>query len=166
MILAIDVDYSDNTALVAGVLFKSWDDIEPYNTYTSIINEVNEYHPGSFYKRELPCILELLEEHNLKPDIIVVDGYVYLDGVSIPGLGKYLYDALDEKTIVIGVAKGPFKDIGSEYALYRGDSKKALYVTSVGISLQCAIKRISSMNGKYRIPDLLKKVDQVCRGRC
>ena len=165
MILAIDVDYSEDSALVAGVLFASWNDTESKDIFTSVVNGVNEYQPGFFYKRELPCILKLLEEHDLNPEIIVVDGYVYLDGDTTPGLGKYLYDALDEKTSVIGVAKRPFQNIRPEYALCRGDSQKPLYITSVGINTHYSIESISSMAGKYRIPDLLKKVDQICRGR-
>jgi len=166
MILAIDVDYGENSALAAGVLFSNWDDMEAKDIFTSTINEISEYQPGHFYKRELPCILQLLKEHNLKPEIILVDGYVFLDGSEAAGLGKYLYDALDDKTIVIGVAKRSFKDISSKYAVYRGESKKPLYVTSVGLDINLALESVARMYGKYRIPELLKKVDQVCRGRC
>jgi deoxyribonuclease V len=166
MILAVDVDYSENTAFVAGVLFSKWEDVEAKDIFTSTIDEINEYQPGSFYKRELPCILQLLNEHNLKPEIILVDGYVFLDGREVAGLGKYLFDALDDKPIVIGVAKRAFKDISSKYAVYRGESKNPLYVTSVGLDIDLALKRVSRMHGKYRIPELLKKVDHVCRGRC
>ena len=63
MILAIDVDYhKDNTAKVAGVLFENWEDKEPKEVYISHIAEVNEYISGEFYKRELPCILDILEK--------------------------------------------------------------------------------------------------------
>jgi len=166
MILAIDVDYEESSALAAGVLFSNWEDAEAKDIFTSTINQINEYQPGNFYKRELPCILRLLDEHNLKPDIILVDGYVFLDGTKAAGLGKYLYDALEYKPIVIGVAKRAFKDISPKYAVYRGESKNPLYVTSVGLDVSFALEGIARMHGEYRIPDLLKKVDQVCRGRC
>ncbi|MCK4823333.1 endonuclease V [bacterium] len=163
MILAIDVDYKDSYASVAGVLFENWcDEIEKY-TYTSMVHGVQEYVPGQFYKRELPCVLKLIQEHNLSPDSIVIDGFVYLDGVSKPGLGKYLYDALEGKVEIIGVAKKPFKGIAPECEVYRGNSKKPLYVTSEGIDTEQAIKFIKSMHGKFRIPTLLKKVDKLCR---
>lgn len=93
----------------------------------------------------------------------MIDGFVYLDGVNKPGLGKHLYDSLGKDTIVIGVAKRPFKDICDDYAIYRGRSKKPLYVTAEGIDLNQAFEAITQMHGKFRIPDLLKKVDQVCR---
>ena len=68
------------------------------------------------------------------PEYIVIDGYVYLDGNKKAGLGKHLYDALQERSIVIGVAKSGFKDIPGETEIFRGGSKRALYVTSAGIS--------------------------------
>ena len=165
MILAIDVDYRDHCAVVAGVMFSDWEDTEANEIFTSTIDEMNEYEPGNFYKRELPCILQLLNEHKLKPSTIIVDGYVFLDGNKIAGLGKHLHDALDCKTIIIGVAKRAFKDISSEYAIYRGQSNKPLYVTAVGLDVDLAFDRIKRMNGKFRVPDLLKRADQVCRGR-
>ncbi|MDY6854124.1 MAG: endonuclease V [Thermodesulfobacteriota bacterium] len=166
MILAVDVDYKETSALVAGVSFNTWDDSHPKRVYTSCIENINEYEPGSFYKRELPCIFSLLKEHKLKPDIIVIDGFVYLDGVKKIGLGKHLYDSLRKETIVIGVAKRPFKDIGYDYAIYRCRSRKPLYVTAEGVDLNQAFEAITQMHGEFRIPDLLKKVDQVCRRKC
>lgn len=94
LILAIDVQYDKTNGLVAGVALKSWTDASPSNIYVSKIENVDDYLPGQFYQRELPCIFKLLNEHSLRPEYIVVDGYVYLDGCSKPGLGKHLYDAL------------------------------------------------------------------------
>jgi deoxyribonuclease V len=164
MILAVDVDYKDEQAKVAGVLFEGWTDSKAANVVTTIVNDIREYETGLFYKRELPCILQLLDELDDNPDCIVVDGYVFLDGVEKPGLGKYLYDALDKKIPVIGVAKRSFSNISDDYALLRGDSEKALFVTSVGIDQTTAMSQIASMYGPHRNPYLLKKADQVCRG--
>jgi len=163
MILAIDVDYrKDDKAVVAGILFDQWDDAEPTHVVTTAIEEVTPYISGAFYKRELPCILKLLEEIETPLDCIVVDGYVTLaEGKA--GLGTYLYHALDEKIPVIGVAKNAFQNISEETYIYRGESKKPLYVTSIGIEDDAAKRAIQSMFGKYRIPTLLKKADSVCR---
>lgn len=165
MILAVDVQYYHHSGLVAGVAFINWTDASPSNVFVSQIRHVGDYIPGQFYKRELPCILTLLIEHCLKPECIVVDGYVYLDGCTKPGLGKYLYDALQGKVKVIGVAKKTFAGISEEYAVYRGSSKKPLYVTCIGEALPDAKWHIMSMHGLYRIPTMLKKVDQLCRLR-
>ena len=162
MILAIDVQYTDDKADVAGVIFENWSSLDAIQCYLTEVAQVAEYEPGSFYKRELPCILQLLQEHKLKPDIIVVDGYVYLDGVAKSGLGKHLYDSLGGEVEIIGVAKKPFVDISEKFAVYRGGSQKPLYVTSTG-DVEQAKESIRSMAGKHRNPVLLKKVDQLCR---
>jgi len=162
MILAVDVNYYDDmSAKVAGVLFEHWDDREPTQILTSLIPKVNEYISGQFYKRELPCILDILKQVEYKLDYIVVDGYVYLNDKM--GLGAYLYEALDKKIKIIGVAKSEFRDISTDTYLYRGESKKPLYITSAGVDLRQAKEFIASMHGNYRFPTLLKEVDRLCR---
>ena len=52
MILAIDVQYSENTAFVAGITFGTWLSEAPENEYISVFNDVAEYEPGNFYKRD------------------------------------------------------------------------------------------------------------------
>jgi deoxyribonuclease V len=164
MILAVDVDYREGYASAGGILFESWTDEIEKSCVTSTIQEVQDYVPGQFSRRELPCILRLLAEHRLSPSYIVIDGFVYLDGVSRPGLGKYLYDALASKIGIIGVAKTPFKGLTPGCCeIYRGNSKKPLYVTSAGVASQHARQFIRSMHGKFRIPTLLKKADQLCQ---
>ncbi len=49
--------------------------------------------------------------------------------------------------------------------MFRGQSKKLLYVTSVGISQVQAASNIAIMAGEFRIPDLLKIADQKARER-
>ena len=163
MILAVDVHYKGQKAVVAGVLFEKWDDDHPCEIFMSAASDVEKYVPGEFYKRELPCILKLLEDHNIHPDCIVIDGFVHLDGVGKAGLGKHLYDALEGGVSVIGVAKKPFKDISDSFAVDRGRSDKPLYVTSEGIEIETAKKLVATMSGRFRVPTLLKMVDQACR---
>ncbi len=164
MKLAVDVYYSQDKAFAAAITFSSWKDESHERIYTINTAPVHDYEPGAFYKRELPCILELLQRYALEPETIVIDGYVFLDGKSRAGLGKHLYDALNCSVKVIGVAKRPFYEIGREYEIFRGSSRRPLYVTSAGISLEEAKRGIETMAGRYRIPRLLKKVDQVSRG--
>ena len=162
MILATDVHYKDSTALAAGVLFDAWNAQEPARELICRVDNIEPYESGNFYKRELPCILALLEKHRLEVDGIVVDGYVFLDNQYRPGLGKHLFDALNETVSVIGVAKTPFQGIGDEHEVYRGQSKMPLYVTTTD-DLSTAKQNILSMHGDFRLPTLLKKVDQLCR---
>jgi deoxyribonuclease V len=166
MILAVDVYYGSANSIVAGVAFEDWTSREPSNIYISRIQNVSDYQPGQFFRRELPCIIRLIEEHSISPETIVIDGYVFLDGRTRPGLGKRLYDALQGRTKVIGVAKNSFSGISSDFEIYRGKSAKPLYITCVGVELETAKRQIASMYGNHRIPVLLKKADQACRQSC
>lgn len=163
MILAVDVDYRNDKASIAGICFHAWSDESPKDVLHSEVDTVLDYEPGQFYKRELPCILKLLKEHELRPDLIVIDGFVYLGQDSKPGLGVHLFNALGKNTPVIGVAKSAFKGSSPKTEVFRGKSEKPLYVTAIGIEQQVANANISSMHGKYRIPTLLKLVDHECR---
>ena len=163
MILAGDVCYRNDAASIAGIYFACWSDVQAKETFHSTLNAVEEYRPGQFYLRELPCITRLLKEHHLTPDIIVIDGYVYLGEESDPGLGMHLYNELEGKIPIIGVAKKQYRKAKRETEVYRGNSKRPLYVTSVGIDLETAKSNVRSMQGKHRVPTLLKYVDQECK---
>ncbi len=164
MIIAVDVQYNHDTATAGGIAFEHWASECEHATYRSNISEVHDYIPGEFYRRELPCILRLFEEHSLQPDIVVVDGFVYLDGLTKPGLGWHLFDALGGETPVVGVAKTKFAGTPEGLEIYRGKSMTPLYVTSVGFPLETAKDFIRSMYGQYRIPSMLKRADQIARG--
>ena len=164
MILAVDVDYQEASAFAAAVSFSNWESEEPERVYVSRLSDIAEYEPGAFYKRELPCILTLLDEHQLTPEVIIIDGFVTLGESGRPGLGAHLYQSLDGLVPIIGVAKKPFKDTMKETEVLRGESSKPLYVTTRGMALEKAKAYVLCMHGKYRIPTLLKRVDRECRG--
>ena len=163
MILAVDVDYRHSKAFVAGVSFDDWSDAKAAYVYHSVVCNIENYEPGRFYRRELPCILCLLKEHHITPDIIVIDGFVSLGDESRPGLGMHLFNELGQTIPVIGVAKKPFKGTPKEAELLRGDSVKPLYITAAGMDISEAKTNVLSMHGNYRIPTLLKKADRECR---
>lgn len=165
MILAFDSYYYLNKAKTVCISFNNWSDNSDYSIYSEVKEGVEEYTPGEFYKREMPCILSLLEKID-KQDIeaIIVDGFVYLDDDFKLGLGGYLYKALDEQIPIIGVAKTNFATIVNlKKTLYRGDSKKPLYITSIGVDIDTATENIRSMSGKYRMPSLLKELDRLTK---
>lgn len=163
MIIAIDVHYVENDAYVAGVVFNDWTDARELAIFETHLSDIKAYQSGAFYKRELPCIVKLLSEYNLQPEFIVIDGFVFLDGENQPGLGKHLYDVLNDGVSIIGVAKNPFQAITTKHELLRGESKKPLYITSIGTELELAKKYILKMHGKFRMPTLIKKADTLCR---
>lgn len=165
MIYALDVDYNaDENAIVACIGFKNWDDAEPSYMKTHYIESIEPYKAGSFFKRELPCLLEALKDlKNI--DAVIVDGYVWLEEPSHYGLGMYLYDALEKKVPIVGVAKNKFNNTPVECEVFRGKSTKPLYVTSIDLEQDEVKKFVLQMHGKYRFPTLLKEVDSLCRGR-
>ena len=163
MNLAIDVHYHNEVATVAGLTFADWQACKPNQTIVTQVTTFGDYEPGQFYKRELPCMLALLAKVDPLPNCIVIDGYVFLGKEQKPGLGKYLHEVLEGKAIVIGVAKNRFKGTPVEAELLRGESKRPLYITAIGIDQTQAKQHIREMCGTYRLPKLLKAVDQLCR---
>ncbi len=161
MIACLDVDYRDDHAAVACLLFEHWTDETESQQLIKRIDEVAPYISGEFYKRELPCLLAVLEPIQDSLQCIVIDGYVYLSDTR-KGLGRYLFEALGEKIPVIGVAKTRFHEAPA-VAVMRGNSQNALQVTAAGLDVQTASQYICQMRGEFRLPTLLKKVDRLCR---
>lgn len=165
MILAFDTYYYDGKAKTVCLEFTEWNQSDNFKIHTEIIDNVEEYIPGEFYRRELPCIMSLLNQFDLKNiKYIVVDGFVYLDDEKKYGLGGYLYEKLNKEIPIIGVAKTNFASIEKEKrTLLRGDSKKPLFVTAIGIELDDAFRKVESMAGEFRMPTLLKEMDRLTK---
>jgi deoxyribonuclease V len=163
MIAALDVCYRSISALAACVLFEEWTSDIPKHELQERIEKVHPYEPGSFYLRELPCLLTVLSHLKVRVEAVIIDGYVWLGLENRPGLGARLYDALDHKTAVVGVAKSPFRSALNAQRVFRGKSIRPLYVTSAGMGPAEAAERIAAMHGSHRIPTLLKRVDRLCR---
>lgn len=162
MIIAIDVHYRQNEAKVVAAIFEEWASPQAQQHHIVYVDEVAEYVPGQFYKRELPCILAVLQACDMSTiNAIVIDGYVLLDDEGKWGLGAYLYDALEVKIPVVGVAKSGFHNNKKNVIeVLRGQSQKPLFVTTLGTDLVAAAKGIEQMAGNYRMPDILQIVDQ------
>lgn len=164
MIACVDVDYELNKACAACIVFENWDSSAEYSQYKVIVDIVADYESGNFYKRELPCIVKVLELVEEEVEAVVVDGYVWLNSDKKPGLGWYLYTYLKETTAVIGVAKTEYHSGNINVSkVFRGMSKKPLYITAIGINLSSAAENIKRMHGENRIPTILKKVDKLSK---
>ena len=164
-ILAIDVHYRENEAKSVCIAFEKWSDIQPHETYIKMVSPIEEYEPGAFYKRELPCIVEILKNLDLSTvQFVIIDGYVYLDNDEKAGLGHYVFEYLERKIPVIGVAKTSFhQNTEKVLPILRGDSQSPLYISSIGIELNEAADNIRHMAGEYRIPTLLKQLDSITK---
>ena len=165
MKLAVDVYYFNGKAKAVGIEFMHWNDTQPKQTHIAMVDKVEDYVPGAFYKRELPCIARLLEKVKLEnKEVIIVDGYTVLDDDGSCGLGGHLYEMLERRIPVIGVAKRSFKG-ASKYVrkVYRGKSARPLYVTAIGMDVDEAANCIQAMHGQNRMPALLKYLDKKTR---
>lgn len=165
MLLAFDTYYFDNKAKTICLEFNDWTESKNYKVKTQVTDNLEEYVPGEFYKRELPCIISLLNKFDIENiEIIIVDGFVYLDDENKFGLGAHLYEKLNKKIPIIGVAKTNFATIErNKRLLFRGKSKKPLFITAIGIEIDDALKKIESMEGEFRIPTLLKELDRLTK---
>jgi deoxyribonuclease V len=126
------------------------------------LDDVDTYLSGSFATRELPAILLLLEQTE-RLDLIVIDGYVDLDPDGRPGLGLRLHERVG--TPVIGVAKSRFRAATHAVPIQRGTTARPLYVTAVGVAIDEAAELVAEMAGPHRMPDALRRVDALARGR-
>ena len=165
LILAVDVHYEGDWATAAGVLFEGWDACAATQTALAHLANVADYESGQFYKRELPGILALLARLTAPPQVIVIDGYVCLGHSQKPGLGKHLFDALNGRMPIIGVAKTRYQGTPTSAEVRRGRSQRPLYITAVGLEQAAAKTAVQQMCGNGRLPRLLKQVDQLCRSQ-
>lgn len=165
MILATDVYYYETTAKSVGVLFEKWTDAAPSRIVSALVDNPLPYEPGRFYKRELPCLLALLQGLDMSEiELIIVDGYVFLDDSQKGGLGFHLYNWLNGAIPVIGVAKTSFmNNKANVIEVRRGASKTPLYISAIGLELMAAAAYIQQMHGSFRMPALLKLLDAQTR---
>lgn len=167
MIVVIDADYNEDTKKghVAGILAKTPLDAKESGIVTGIVEHVEEYQPGQFYKRELRCVEEVLRQVKAKRlgkvEMILVDGYADF-GTEQASLGTHVY--AEYRIPVIGIAKNPFHScVVSNTEVYRGSSEKPLFVTCKGIQHERAKDIVRKMAGEYRIPALVKLADKIAR---
>lgn len=160
--VCFDVYYYGDHARACCLVFETKPAEAIIARYSAVVKPVSDYFPGKFYRRELPCILRVYERIEEEPDLAIVDGYVSL-GEGEKGLGGYLFEALDGRIAVIGVAKTLFRRSRDHAEVYRGGSQKPLYVSTIGVDLDDAAAFIENLAGKYRIPDILREVDRLSR---
>ncbi|MCE4555292.1 endonuclease V [Pelomonas cellulosilytica] len=163
MKLAIAVHLAGSQAQVAAIAFDAWDSPEATNTYLSPIAQVEKPSRGELDLRELTCVMQLLREHRLQPELILIDGFVHLDADETPGLGQHLFRALGGATPVIGVAKTGRPGLSAQFEVMREDEAKPLIVTCAGLDIGAAKARVRAMHGRKRVPTLMKLVARLAK---
>lgn len=164
MKLAVDVHYDEQGAVAAGVAFDDWTAAEGTRTFSTRIDHVEKAARGALDLRELPCLLQLLREHGLAPELIVIDGLVHLDGAESAGLGQHLYHALGGAVAVIGISKTAPPAMPAQFELMREEETRPLIITCAGIDLGAAKARVRMMHGRKRVPTLMKLVARLAKG--
>lgn len=129
---------------------------------TVFVPEVAAYVPGQFFLRELPPLRALLAGVT-GIELLVVDGYVDLAPAGKPGLGAHVHAELGVP--VVGVAKTFFATATHAIPVVRGNASRALYVTAAGVPPAEAADLVRRMSGRFRMPDALRQVDALSRGR-
>ena len=163
----LDVAYKGTGARAACVVVDAWEAAAPSATYADDIEAVEPYEAGSFFRRELPCLVSVLRLLPVLPTVLVIDGYVWLSSLDRPGLGARLYEAVGRATPVVGIAKTAFAGVdhcAAVVPVLRGTSRRPLFVTAVGMDPAVAAQCVRQMVGKHRIPEILCITDQLSRG--
>jgi deoxyribonuclease V len=164
MIAAVDVYYKEEIAKSVLVTFE-WSDAAARQVFCHRSSGFGEYIPGQFYLRELPSVLSVLKYISIAEiEAVIIDGYVYVNDDFSYGLGGHLWESLDKKIPVIGVAKkGYYKNKKTVAEICRGISKNPLYISSAGIDVNIAAGLIKNMSGEHRIPNILKQLDSLTK---
>ena len=164
MKLVVGVHFVGGGAVAVGLAFDDWDSPEASRTWLSRIAKVEKTERGELDLRALPCVLQLLREHALAADVIVIDGFVHLDALETPAFGRHLYHALGARCAVIGISKTAMAHSPAQFEVLREEETRPLTVTCVGIDLGAAKARLRAMHGKRRVPTLLKLAARIAKG--
>lgn len=166
MIGCLDVGYDEarDEARAAVVVARDWASERVEYESIAVVKGLLPYLPGQFFRRELGPLTAVLRQLAALPEILVVDGFVWLDGGLRPGLGAHLYEAVERSTAVVGVAKSRFEQAGPAREVLRGTSHRPLFVSAVGIDLDFAAEAVKRMAGSHRLPSLIRRADQLSRG--
>ena len=164
MKLAVCAHNLDGGAIVAAVAFDEWDAAEASRTFTSRVAPLDPPVRRPQGLAELAAVLQLLREHALEPELIVIDGPVHLDATEKPGWGRQLFDALGGRSAVIGMSTRTMPGLPSQFEVWRDEEARPLIVTCIGIDLGAAKARVRTMHGRRRVPTLMKLATRLARG--
>ena len=165
MKLVVTFHFDGVQAIAAAAAFDAWDAAEATKTYVSRIAHVEKAVRGELDLRELLCVMQLLREHGLEPELILVDGFVHLDANETPGLGQHLYQALGGKVPIVGVSKRSLPGLSVQFEVMREEEAPPLWVTCAGIDIGAAKARLRAMHGRKRVPTLMKLAARLAKNK-
>ena len=91
----------------------------------------------------------------------MVDGYADLDPGGRADLGARAHAEFGIP--VIGVAKSRFRTATHAVPVVRGSSGRPLFITAAGMPAADAADLVRRMAGRYRLPDALRRADNLAR---
>ena len=156
MKLVVAVHREGPQASVAAVAFDSWDAAEGTRTYLSRHADADKAARGEPDLRTVRAIQQLLAEHRLEPELILLDAFVHLDGLGTPGEGDHLFQALGGRVPIVGASKKGLPGLSAQFQVIREEEAPPLFVTCAGIDIGAAKARLRSMHGRKRVPTLMK----------
>ena len=182
-VAGVDVGFEDNYAITkAAVAVLSFPELQLVETAITRRPTTFPYIPGYLSFREIPAILEALQNLKTTPDLIMCDG----QGIAHPrrlGIASHLGVLIDLPTI--GVAKsrlvGKHEDVPAQkghwqplqhqgetigVVLRSRTNVKPLYI-SIGhrISLPTAIDYVLRCTPKYRLPETTRWADKLASSK-
>ena len=182
-VAGVDVGFEDNYAITkAAVAVLSFPELQLVENAIARLPTTFPYIPGFLSFREIPAILEALQNLKTTPDLIMCDG----QGIAHPrrlGIASHLGVLIDLPTI--GVAKsrlvGKHEEVPAQKGhwqplQHRGETigvvlrsrtnVKPLYI-SIGhrISLPTAIDYVLRCTPKYRLPETTRWADKLASSR-
>lgn len=182
-VAGIDLGYDQKTNTSrAAVVVLSFPELEMIESSTATIPTPFPYIPGLLSFRETPVAIKALEELNVTPDVIFVDGHGYAHPRRF---GITCHIGLFADTPTVGVAKsvlvGKFDELAEEKGstaplIHKGetvgmavrtkDRVQPVYV-SVGhkIGLETAVDLVLRTNARYRIPEPTRQADKLASFR-
>lgn len=164
MFVVIDADYDEKTRKghVAGIVVQDLLSDKVEKVVTAIVENVEDYIPGQFYRRELKSVEAIINQlDKTQIEAIVIDGYAD-SGTEEHALGTFVYE--EYKIPVIGIGKNKYKRcILENLEVCRGDSQRPLFVSSKGMDNEKSKELVKNMFGEFRLPFLVKYADKMAR---
>ena len=182
-VAGVDVGFEQqNTIARAAIAVLSLDNLELINTSIARRPVTFPYVPGLLAFREIPVVLDALEQLSQQPDILLCDG----QGIAHPrGLGIAAHLGLLTNIPSIGVAKkrliGDHEPVGNHKGDYQPlyikgkqvgvvlrtrDNVKPLYISpGHRVSITTAMEMVMRCLTKYRLPETTRYAHNLASGK-
>ena len=181
-VAGVDAGFEESGTITrAAVAVLSFPDLQLRETAIARRPTTFPYVPGFLSFREIPAVLDALENISITPNLILCDG----QGIAHPrrfGIACHLGVLVEVPTI--GVAKsllvGKYAEVSDERGawqplLFQGDTIGAVLRTRTGVkpvyvssghrvSLTTAIEYVLRCTPKYRLPETTRWADKLSRG--